>query len=88
MSEKKAGARKLLRFDSPATFRIVIQGKLDAAWSDQLAGMEIVNTQTLNDESVTVLIGRIMDQTALMGVLNCLYEMHFPLIKVEAIDYE
>ena len=37
----KWGNEKGVRFDMPASYRIEIQGYLDARWSDRLAGMHI-----------------------------------------------
>ena len=37
----KWGNEKGMRFDMPASYRIEIQGYLDASWSDRLAGMHI-----------------------------------------------
>ena len=35
---------------------------------------------------MTVLTGRFVDQAALAGVLNTLYDLGFPLLKVELIE--
>jgi hypothetical protein len=35
---------------------------------------------------MTILIGRLMDQAALCGVLNALYDLHLSVISVEFLD--
>jgi hypothetical protein len=35
---------------------------------------------------ITTLTGNVMDQAALTGVLNTLYELHLPLLSVENLD--
>lgn len=80
--------KKGLKFETPATFRIRVQGELDESWSDRLGGMSITTTHTEDCLPVSTLVGRLLDQAALAGVLNTLYEMHLPLITMEAIDAE
>jgi len=37
----KTAHRDPLPFDSPAHYQIVVQGRIDATWSDRLEGMKI-----------------------------------------------
>ena len=80
--------KKGLKFETPATFRIRVQGELDESWSDRLGGMSITTTRSEDSLPVSTLMGQLLDQAALAGVLNTLYEMHLPLIAVETIDEE
>jgi hypothetical protein len=59
-----------LTLDSPAVYVIRVSGILDEKWSDYLGG-------------ITILEGELIDQAALLGVLNALYDYHYPLISVE-----
>ena len=77
---------KGLTLETPATYRIRVQGKLDHSWSDRLGGMAITTTATADKLPVTVLVGHLIDQAALAGVLNTLYELHLPLLSVECMD--
>jgi hypothetical protein len=36
----------------------------------------------------SVLVGRLADQSALMGVLNTLYELHAPIESVDCIEVD
>jgi len=72
--------------ETPATYRIRVQGHLDKTWSDRLGGMSITPGTTRDNQSVTILVGHLIDQAALSGVLNALYDMHFPLLSVENLD--
>jgi hypothetical protein len=77
---------KGLTFDTPAVYRIGVQGFLDKSWSDRMNGVDI-RVQDLPDEApVTVLTGYFIDQTALAGVLNTLYDLSYPLLKVELLE--
>ena len=78
-----------LTLDKPATYRIKVQGYLDESWSDRLGGMTIVAETASGQAPVTTLIGALLDQAALMGILNCLYNMmHLPLLSVECLATE
>ena len=37
----KLPSRKSIPFDSPATYQIIVQGRIDPSWSDRLEGMTI-----------------------------------------------
>jgi len=73
-------------FDRPATYQIVVQGRVDQNWSDALAGMEIRLDRERNTP-VTILKGELSDQTALAGLLNTLYELHMPVLSVVCLSY-
>ena len=75
-----------LKLETPSTYRIRVQGLLDASWSDRLAGMSISRTETRQDAPVTILVGHLTDQAMLSGVLNALYNLHLPLLSVENLD--
>lgn len=74
-----------LLFDLPGRYRIRVQGQLSASCSDRLGNMVIATRQPKSQQPVTTLTGEIKDQTALLGVLNALYDMGFPLLQVERI---
>ncbi len=71
--------------EQPARYRISIQGQLDDSWSDYLGGLEIRRASAPPDSTVTILTGPLLDQAALMGVLNSLYGLGLPLLSVERI---
>jgi hypothetical protein len=67
--------------DEPRWYVIHAEGPLDATWSDRLGGLAITVSGTTNDVT-TELSGPLRDQSALMGVLMCLYDLGLPLISV------
>jgi hypothetical protein len=75
-----------LKLETPATYRIRVQGLLDASWSDRLSGMAISRIKTGDITPVTMLVGHLTDQAALVGVLTALYNLHLPLLSVENLD--
>ena len=75
-----------LRIENPASYRILVQGGLDERWSSRLGGLMITSFVTEAGLVVTQLSGELMDQAALFGVLNALYDIHLPLISVVHFD--
>ena len=77
---------KGMKLETPATYRIRVQGNLDESWFDRLGNMAIAPDTVPDKPPVTILVGHLPDQAALSGVLNTLYEMHLPLLSVENMD--
>jgi hypothetical protein len=75
-----------LTLDTPATYRIRVQGYLDSRWSDRLGGLTITTSSQGDEPAVTTLDGEVLDQAALAGVLSALYNLHLPLLSVEYIE--
>ena len=80
--------KKDIKLWTPATYRIEVNGNLDESWSDRLAGMDITASKRVDETTVTTLIGRLRDQAELSGVLNSLYDLHQPILKVEVVNGE
>jgi hypothetical protein len=76
---------KQLLFDQPCRYRIRVQGQLSASWSSRLSSMVITIRQPTSQPPVTTLTGEVRDQAALLGVLNALYDLGCPLLKVERL---
>ena len=70
-----------LKIDRPAFYHIEVQGTIRTRWSEYLGGVDI-SVHDDADNPYTVLEGVLLDQAALMGVLNNLYNFGFPLIMV------
>ena len=79
---------KKLQAHIPATYQIQVQGVLTQDWSDRLGGMAIDVAGLESEAPVTILSGRLLDQAALCGILNTLYDMRLPLLSVECEDWE
>jgi len=72
----------------PATYRIKVQGILDKGWSDRLGGLTITTTGQTSKAPVTTLSGRLIDQAAVLGVLNTLHDLRLPLLSVECGEWK
>jgi hypothetical protein len=69
-----------------ADYRIVVEGVLDPVWFDCLGGLEITEQQEPGQPVVTRLEGRLVDQSALRGVLDTLFMLGLRLITVECLQ--
>ena len=82
----QSGEWKKFKIETPATYRIRVQGPIDSAWSDLLGGMRVSTDSTTGKETVTNLVGYLVDQAALSGVLKALNDLRIPLLSVENLD--
>ena len=80
--------KSAMQFRTSGTYCIQVQGVLNEDWADRMGGLEIRVQQKTDESAVTTLNGRLIDQAALMGVLNALYNMHYPLLLVEYLPDE
>jgi len=63
-----------------------VQGRIDPTLSDLLGGMQIYPIIVDEDPPVTTIEGVLIDQAALAGVLNTLYELHLTVIMVQRLE--
>jgi len=72
---------------NPVIYRIAVAGSLDPSLSGRLADMSIESCETGGDERyrVTTLVGPLIDQAQLAGVLTALFERRLPVLSVEAL---
>ena len=79
-------SRNSILFDLPATYQIIVQGRVDPTMSDLLGGMTISPDTVEADHTVTTLCGELGDQATLAGVLNTLYELHLTVLSVKRLE--
>ena len=75
-------------FATPATFRLQVSGHLDPSWSEELGSIAIECNCLPSKSSVTTLTVHVVDQAALIGLLNRLYGLGLPLISVECVEVD
>ena len=70
--------------DTPTApiYRITVQGRLDKGWGEWLTGLSIDTAVDERGSIVTTLTGAIIDQAALRGLLNRLWDWNLTLIAV------
>ena len=70
----------------PATYRIIVQGRVPADRAGRVGGMSLSEKLSASGEIESVLVGRLPDQAALTGVFNELYELHLPVISADCLE--
>jgi hypothetical protein len=71
-------------FDAPAMYAIRIAGEVDRCYLALLVdNCDCKTERSESGESVTILTGLLADQAALMGLLNMLYNLHYPLLSLK-----
>jgi hypothetical protein len=63
---------------TPANYRIRVQGQLGPGWTAFFAGL----TLSWQEPGETVLVGQVVDQAALHGLLNTIRDLGLPLVEV------
>jgi hypothetical protein len=62
-------------------YRIRVRGHLDDRWADWFGGLDLQR----QDNGTTVLVGPIVDQAALHGMLACIRDLALPLLAVDRV---
>ena len=71
-------------FTRPARYRIRVQGQLGPQWADWFADF----TLSWQEPDQTVLVGQVVDQAALHGLLNIIRDLGLPLLEVQRLEPE
>jgi hypothetical protein len=75
----------MIQTSQAANYRIVVDGALDPMWGECLGGLEITEERLPGRPVFTRLEGRLLDQSALQGVLDTLFMLGLRLITVERL---
>jgi hypothetical protein len=67
-------------------YQITVEGKIAETWSDWLGGLGIVTRTEADGMPITTLCGVLIDQVALRGLLNRLWDLNLVLRSVQQID--
>lgn len=63
-------------------YQIRIKGHLDPSWADWFEGF----TLTLQPDGTTIMIGSVIDQAALFGLLTRIHSLGLPILLVKQVD--
>jgi hypothetical protein len=76
----------MMQASQAANYRIVVEGVLDPVWLECLGGLEISEQHQPGQLVVTRLEGRLVDQSALQGVIDTLIMLGLRLLLVERLQ--
>ncbi len=72
-----------LGMQRPSAYSIRVEGLVADRWKDWFNAMTISVEGSANQEATSTLEGVVEDQAALLGLLQQLYDLGFPLLQVE-----
>lgn len=72
-------------YEGQATYQITVQGKVDPHFIHRLNDFAVTHTKT-RTKTLSTLTGKIIDQEALSGLLNILFDHRYDVISVLKID--
>ena len=64
-----------------------MQGRIDESWADWFGVATIQVSERASQPPVTTMIGELVDQTALYGLLSHLRDLGLPLLQVECLSH-
>jgi hypothetical protein len=70
--------------DQPTIYQIRIKGHLDSQWADWFGGLDL----TLEEAGNTLLVGPVVDQAALHGLIKKVRDLGMPLISVIQVQLD
>lgn len=70
------------------TYRITVRGRLDESWSGWFDGMAVAVELDDGSAPLTTLFGPVVDQPALRGILNKLWDLNLTLVSVNRVAGE
>ncbi len=72
--------------DLPATYQIVVKGRLDAHWTEWFDDLIIAVEKDEGGTVITTITGPILDQGALHGLLARVRDLGLPLLEVHRLN--
>jgi hypothetical protein len=75
----------MMQVPQTLSYRIVVEGVIDRVWHECLGGLEITEERQPGRPVVTQLEGRLVDQSALQGVIDTLFMLGLRLMYVEQL---
>jgi len=81
MSTEMSASPQRIRY-----YQITVEGKIDPSWSEWLGNMQLVSRKEADGMYLTTLSGTLIDQAALRGLLNRLWDLNLVLCSVQQVD--
>jgi hypothetical protein len=76
------------QLDQQARYQIQVRGWFSERWAESFSGMQISHQHLESGAFITTLKGPVVDQAALRGILNKIWDFNLALISVELIRNE
>lgn len=76
---------KKIKFSEQASYIIKVKGKLSDRWNSSFEGLTKEIIEDKEGIYITILTGKVKDQSELSGILNSLYNLHLPVMQVKCL---
>lgn len=67
-------------------YQIKVKGNLSEGWEAWLYDTEIATNLDHDGNPITILTGRVIDQVALRGLLNIIWDLNLELISIQKVE--
>jgi hypothetical protein len=67
---------------NPQIYEITFQGKLDESWQNWFANFDFSSKHDPQGNPLTILTGPVLDQAALRGIMNKIWDLNLCVISV------
>ena len=68
--------------NKPTRYEICVEGEIDESWSDWFDGLRLTRTA----DGHTLINGRLVDQAALRGILEKIWNLNLVLVSVQRLE--
>ncbi len=75
---------KAKKENQPAKYILRVKNHLDTHWERWFDGLTIAHA----DNAVTILSGEVVDQSALLGLLEKIHNLNLTIISIQQVDSE
>jgi hypothetical protein len=76
---------RLIPMDMPANYRICVTGCLESDRAERLWGMTSSPSEKIGEIEQTVLVGKVADQAALVGIIVTLFNSGHTFLSIERL---
>ena len=81
----ESSRRRDSRWTGPAVYQIRVRGRLDPRRAERFEGLNVSESVGAGEAVETILVGRMLDQAELAGVLRALFDLRVPVIALECL---
>lgn len=66
-------------------YKIIIEGKIDPSWYTWLGNFQLISRKEANGKCMTTLSGIVVDQAALRGLVNTLWDLNLAVVSIQQV---
>ena len=78
-------SRRQLRHSAPSVYEVRVQGRIDSQWTKWFDDMTLCTDEIDETLVFTTISGAVVDQAALLGLLQKLYSLGLPICELRQV---